>query len=64
MGRLLPQLHLIGGSHAQRDLFVQAWIDACFRAGEGSRLRPWLEERARARPGVRVHARDLARLHD
>ena len=64
MGRLLPQLHLIGGSHAQRDLFVQAWIDAGFRAGDGAHLRPWLEERARARPGVRIHARDLARLHD
>jgi tetratricopeptide (TPR) repeat protein len=64
LGRLLPQLHLIGGSHAQRDLFVQAWIDACFRAGEGAHLRPWLEARAQARPGVRVHARDLARLND
>jgi len=62
MERLLPQLHLVGGSHAQRDVFVQAWIDAAFRAGQAARLRPVLDERARARPAVGVHRRDLARL--
>jgi len=62
MERLLPQLHLLGGSHAQRDVFVQAWIDAAFRAGQAARLRPVLDERARARPAVGVHRRDLARL--
>ncbi|MBU6156761.1 MAG: tetratricopeptide repeat protein [Alphaproteobacteria bacterium] len=62
MEHLLPQLHLIGGSHAQRDIFVQAWIDAAFRAGQSARLRPVLEGRARARPSVGVHRRDLGRL--
>ena len=62
MERLLPELHLIGGSHAQRDVFVQAWIDAALRAGEGERLRDTLSARAGARPGVGVHARDLLRL--
>lgn len=62
IGACLPDLSRIGGSHAQRDIFVQAWINAAFAAGQGDRLRPVLEERARARPGVTVHARDLARL--
>jgi hypothetical protein len=62
MEQLLPRLHLIGGSHAQRDVFVQAWIDAAFRAGQGTHLRPVLEERVRARPLVGVHRRDLGRL--
>lgn len=62
MGGLLPNLQLIGGSHAQRDIFWQAWIDAGFRAGKGEHLRPVLEERMKARPGVQVHARDFRRL--
>lgn len=36
IGPLLPRLHLIGGSHAQRDVFVQAWADAASRAGQHS----------------------------
>ena len=58
----LPKLQRIGGSHAQRDIFVQAWMDAAFRSGQGSRLRAMLEERVKARPGVMVHQRDLLRL--
>lgn len=62
MTGLLPQLQRIGGSHAQRDIFVQTWMDAAFRSGQGERLKPVLEERARTRPGVQVHQRDLRRL--
>jgi hypothetical protein len=58
----LPKLQHIGGSHAQRDIFVQAWMDAAFRSGQGSRLRAMLEERVKARPHVKVHQRDLQRL--
>ncbi|MFN9355608.1 MAG: tetratricopeptide repeat protein [Alphaproteobacteria bacterium] len=62
MERLLPRLHLLGGSHAQRDIFVQAWIDAARRAGQAESLRTVLQERARARPGVAIHRRDLQGL--
>jgi hypothetical protein len=50
----------IGGSHAQRDLFVQTWLDAALRAGESAPVRRVLEARAAARPGVAVHRRQLA----
>lgn len=50
----------IGGSHAQRDLFVQTWLDAALRAGEAAAVRRVLEARAAARPGVTIHRRQLA----
>jgi len=59
---LLPQLARIGGSHAQRDIFVQAWIDAAFRARRLSALEHVLTERKNARPTVAAHRRDLDRL--
>lgn len=51
----------IGGSHAQRDLFVQTWLDAALRAGEAARVRPVLEGRVRERPGIAVCRRWLER---
>jgi len=63
LGNILPELQRIGGSHAQRDIFVQAWMDASFRAGRGEQLRAMLEERVKARPGVGIHLRDLQKLH-
>jgi tetratricopeptide (TPR) repeat protein len=59
---LLPQLVRIGGSHAQRDIFVQAWIDAAFTARRLSALEHVLNERQHARPTVNAHQRDLDRL--
>ncbi|MEQ1753323.1 MAG: tetratricopeptide repeat protein [Micropepsaceae bacterium] len=59
---VVPSLHLIGGSHAQRDIFVQTWIDASLRANNVSAVAHALDERQRARPGVLVHKRDLERL--
>ena len=50
----------IGGSHAQRDLFVQTWLDAALHAGEAGAVRRVLEARARARPNVAIHRRQLA----
>ncbi|WP_162914802.1 tetratricopeptide repeat protein [Desertibaculum subflavum] len=50
----------IGGSHAQRDLFVQTWLDAALRSGQGNAVRRVLEARAAARPAISVHRRQLA----
>ena len=36
IGPVLRRLHLVGGSHAQRDVFVQTWIDASLRSGRHS----------------------------
>lgn len=49
----------LGGSHAQRDLFEQVYIDALIRSGHTSDALPLLEARAAARPGVRVHKLQL-----
>jgi tetratricopeptide (TPR) repeat protein len=59
---LLPQLARIGGSHAQRDIFVQAWIDASFRTKRLSSLEHVLAERSQLRPTVNAHRRDLDRI--
>ncbi|RJF88495.1 tetratricopeptide repeat protein [Oleomonas cavernae] len=62
IGPLLPRLAQIGGSHAQRDLFVQTFIDSGLRARRGTALSPLLADRARRRPTVAQHFRDLGRL--
>ena len=59
---LLPRLHLIGGSHAQRDVFVQAWIDAALKAGNHSAAAEVVTLRAKARPTVKESQRLLQRL--
>jgi hypothetical protein len=61
LGPVQPLLQSLGGSHAQRDLFVETWIDATLKAGAGSAILPTLEARRRARPGIAWHVRDLAR---
>ena len=50
IGPVLRRLHLIGGSHAQRDVFVQTWIDASLRAGRHSAVASVLDMRARTKP--------------
>lgn len=62
LGAALPRIELIGGSRAQRDLFVQTYIDACLKSGQVRDLAPLLSERARRCPTVARHFRDLARL--
>jgi hypothetical protein len=50
---LLPQrgqLHRIGGSRAQRDLFEQLLIDAALKAGDGKLTMALLSERRLLRP--------------
>jgi len=46
----LPRLALIGGSHAQRDLFEQLQIDALTRAGQLAAVQNLLQPRANAQP--------------
>jgi hypothetical protein len=52
IGPLLERLHLVGGSHAQRDVFVQTWIDAAFKAGQPNVIKAVVADRAQARPSV------------
>ncbi len=56
---LLRQLHHIGGSHAQRDIFVQAWLHAAMQSGQATAVEHVLAQRQSARPGVAVHRREL-----
>ncbi|MES2718027.1 MAG: tetratricopeptide repeat protein [Pseudomonadota bacterium] len=50
LGQALPRLALIGGSHAQRDLFEQLHIDALGRAGQLAAVQNLLQPRANAQP--------------
>jgi hypothetical protein len=50
---LVPHLSAIGGSHAQRDVFVQAWLDSAIEAGEKSAAADMLEKRLAVRPNIR-----------
>ncbi|TNE36950.1 MAG: hypothetical protein EP347_09455 [Alphaproteobacteria bacterium] len=50
MTPIMSELCKIGGSHAQRDLFEQCWLDAGMKCGEKGAVRHRLEERVRARP--------------
>lgn len=56
---LLPRLHLIGGSHVQRDLFIQTWIDAALKAGHYSAVEDVLTRRHSERPAVAANRRLL-----
>ncbi|MEJ0061576.1 MAG: tetratricopeptide repeat protein [Terricaulis sp.] len=50
LGKALPRLTEIGGSHAQRDLFEQIHLDALIRAGENIAAQQALELRRRYDP--------------
>ncbi|HEY9641186.1 MAG TPA: tetratricopeptide repeat protein [Coleofasciculaceae cyanobacterium] len=56
----LPRLHKIGGSHAQRDLFEQVYIDALIRLGNFQQAKRLWEKRAQARTSVPSLQRTLA----
>jgi tetratricopeptide (TPR) repeat protein len=49
LGAAIPHLHKIGGSHAQRDLFEQVYIDALIQSGEYRQAQTRIEQRARVR---------------
>lgn len=61
---VLPRLIEIGGSHAQRDLFVQLYLHALIRAGYLVEAQQLLEPRRLARPDVAETSRLLARVYD
>jgi tetratricopeptide (TPR) repeat protein len=54
---LRTQLVRVGGSHAQRDLFVLILIDAALRSGKKSLAQSVASERSRLRPGNALPAR-------
>jgi hypothetical protein len=56
----LQGLQQIGGSHAQRDLFWQLWLQAGVKSGEIAAVKPHFERRLRERPTVAKHRRELA----
>jgi tetratricopeptide (TPR) repeat protein len=63
LGRALPRLIEVGGSHAQRDLFDQILIDAAILSGRFAPAQQLLELRRRSDPdGVPVNAA-LARVY-
>jgi hypothetical protein len=50
LGTALPRLARIGGSHAQRDLFEQLWLDALARSGDWAGVLNVVKPRADAQP--------------
>ncbi len=60
----LPRLHAIGGSHAQRDLFEQVYLDAWLRAKQNHEALQLLEKRVAARRYVpqALHKPRLAKV--
>ena len=58
----LPQLIRVGGSHAQRDLFEQIYIDALQRSGELGAVQNHLQPRLNAAPQSRRLRRRLGVL--
>lgn len=50
LGTALPRLVEIGGSHAQRDLFHQIWLDALQRNGQWAAVQNLLQPQANAQP--------------
>jgi hypothetical protein len=51
------KLAAVGGSHAQRDLFVLILLDSALKSGRKTLARPVLAERARLRPRGTLPAR-------
>jgi len=64
LGIALPRLLEIGGSHAQRDLFEQLYIDALVRSGQLVGAHDLLQQRARANPESMRLRRQLAPLYE
>ncbi|MFT4243736.1 MAG: tetratricopeptide repeat protein [Acidovorax sp.] len=50
LGAALPRMVEIGGSHAQRDLFHQVWLDALQRNGQWAAAQNLLQPLANAQP--------------
>lgn len=52
MAPIRTRLHAIGGSHAQRDLFIQTLIIAAFRTGQDDLAQQFLTERQQQKSGT------------
>ncbi|WP_440107604.1 tetratricopeptide repeat protein [Acidovorax sp. BL-A-41-H1] len=59
LGTALPRLVEIGGSHAQRDLFQQIWLDALQRNGQWAAVQNLLQPQVNAQPESVRLARQL-----
>ncbi len=63
LGGIIDGLEAIGGSHAQRDLFVQVYLDALVAAGRWDEARARLEARRGFEPDGVALNRALARVY-
>lgn len=63
LGAALPRLAITGGSHAQRDLFEQIWLDALIHAGRYVAAQQALELRRKMDPDGAVVNAALARVY-
>lgn len=66
LGTALPRLIEIGGSHAQRDLFGQIWLDALVRSGQRASLataQDLLQQQRNGQPESRRLARQLRTVY-
>ena len=63
LGAALPRLVEIGGSHAQRDLFHQIWLDALQRNGQWAAVQNVLQPLCNAYPQSRRLARQMRQVN-
>jgi hypothetical protein len=59
---VIDRIQAVGGSHAQRDVFLETWLDAVSRTGRFDRAAAALAERAKGRPRIAAMARRLEAL--
>ncbi|MEM6664952.1 MAG: tetratricopeptide repeat protein [Pseudomonadota bacterium] len=64
LSRVMGSLPMIGGSHAQRDVFERVAIEAAIRSGSEADVRRLLDQRARRRGGVDRYARSRLAMLD
>ena len=62
LGSALPRMLEVGGSHAQRDLFEQIYLDALVRSGQWVGAQNLLQQRANTQPESRRLARQAGDL--
>jgi len=63
LGQALARLTEIGGSHAQRDLFAQVYLDALTRSGQLAGAQHLLAQQVRTQPESARLARQLGDVH-
>lgn len=60
---ILPEIYTVGGSHAQRDLFEQVYLDALIKVGEYRQAANLLEKRSATRSNIPVIQRQLEHVN-